>query len=278
MQPTTKQVSPPGCHAEGCRVNTTVLVRQDLLVELTDAGLAPLLLLPVNLSGSGSLEAGGVYRYRVNTPADHDGSEGMQALYEVPYADGGWDLGRAVLLTSFRCTNLTLASRESGASPSFPRTSDGGYVIFDGNDGHRPASTPPPFGNHGFHLGVVGPGVDAGFRWQASPWGTWNVSEASAVVDGVNGTLYYITPSTMDGRFGGNDTVQYGGSNAHLQGSNIVYGFPGEVGPPWAWCTWRLTAPTPPSVRIAASDARSYYSPLTVALAHPPAPAVLPRR
>jgi hypothetical protein len=46
------------------------------------------------------------------------------------------------------------------------------------------------------------------FAWQASPWGTWEVGTAPEALDGINGTRYFITPETMDGRFGGNDTVQ----------------------------------------------------------------------
>jgi hypothetical protein len=42
------------------------------------------------------------------------------------------------------------------------------------------------------------------------------------------GLRYFIDPKTMDGRFGANDTIQYGGSNAHVAGANIVVGFPGE--------------------------------------------------
>ena len=71
------------------------------------------------------------------------------------------------------------------------------------------------------------PGANASLKWQASPWGEWDVAGSPIVLDGINCTLHTIT--NADGRFGANDSsIQYGGSYALVQGSNIVYGFFGE--------------------------------------------------
>ena len=35
------------------------------------------------------------------------------------------------------------------------------------------------------------------------------VGSEPETLDGINGTRWFITPDTMDGRFGANDTVQY---------------------------------------------------------------------
>jgi hypothetical protein len=115
---------------------------------------------------------------------------------------GQWDFTQAKLLSSFSATNLTLAARVSGSAIAFPTTSKGDLVIFDGNDGHKAPSVKVPLGNHGFHLGVIKPGKAASFLWQASPWGTWQLDNASTTIDGINATRYFISPETMDGRFG----------------------------------------------------------------------------
>ena len=224
VQSTTTRVvqkPKPGCHGAHCpESNVTETVEHLEAVELTAAGnVVPLLVLP-GIAGSAAIEAGGVIRYSVT-------NQTAQSIYEMPFSAGNWTFpGR--LVTSFAATNLTLAARISGAVPTYPTTATGDLVVFDGSDGHRPTSIKPPFGNHGMHLGVVRPGAGAGFKWQASPWGTWQVGSEPETLDGINGTRYFITPDTKDGRFGGNDTVQYGGSNAHVAGPNIVYGFPGE--------------------------------------------------
>jgi hypothetical protein len=218
----------PACHGNDkvCTcdyLNRTEEVQETVLVELpSSGGIRPLLTLSKAIAGNAMLHKGGVVRYSVTTKSE-------QTIFEAPYSQRNWTFPGA-LLSSFPVSNATLACRVSGAAPTFPRTASGDLVVFDGNDGHRPGKLgmPWPFGNHANHLGVIEQGANASWKWQGSPWGTWQVGNESETLDGINGTRYFITPDTMDGRFGGNDTVQYAGSNAHVQGTSIVYGFPGE--------------------------------------------------
>lgn len=231
------------CHGNGdvCQclfLNETKLVQQTVLVELAATGIVPLLVLNQTIAGSAMLHEGGVIRYSITQQLSHSQNKSqnahlgeVQAVYESPYVAGArtWRFP-GDLLSSFAFDNTSLASRVSGSVPTFPLTSTGELVVFDANDGHRPGKDglPYPYGNHGNHLGVVSHGEHAAWKWQSSPWGTWAVGNQSEVLDGVHGTRWFITADTMDGRFGANDTVQYAGSNAHTQGSTIVYGFPGE--------------------------------------------------
>ena len=80
----------------------------------------------------------------------------------------------------------------------------------------------------GVHLGVVAAGPNqTSFKWRASPWGTWDVQKSPITLDGINCTFHSI--SNADGRFGANDSaINYAGSYAMVEGTNIAYGFFGE--------------------------------------------------
>ena len=99
-------------------------------------------------------------------------------------------------------------------------------MIFDGGSGKNESYNPHP--NQGMHLGVVAPAANqSSFKWQASPWGTWDVATSPIVLDGVNCTFHAI--SNAHGRFGANDSaIQYAGSYPMVDGHNIVFGFFGE--------------------------------------------------
>jgi hypothetical protein len=235
------------CHGNAdvctCKyLNETEYVQETVLVELPSSGggIHPLLTLDKSLAGNAMLHEGGVVRYSVTTKSE-------QAIFEAAYSQRNWTFP-GTLISSFSIDNTTLACRVSGSTPSFPRTASGEVVVFDANDGHRPGKLgmPWPFGNHGNHLGVINRGENASWKWQSSPWGTWQVGNESETLDGINGTRYFITQATMDGRFGGNDTVQYAGSNAHVQGTSIVYGFPGEFFHNAEASQWRTLAHSPP--------------------------------
>ena len=117
-----------------------------------------MLVLPGSIAGSAAIEAGGgggVIRYSVTHHT-------TQAIYEMPFSAGNWTFpGR--LVTSFAGPT----SRSRPGSPARcrpiqqPATAAGDLVIYDGSDGHRPASIKPPFGNHRMHVGVVRPGASA---------------------------------------------------------------------------------------------------------------------
>lgn len=204
-----------------------------VIVELVDAtGLKVIAKLP-SFMGSSSLEPAGVLRYAVTDIQLHDGSPGVQSIYEVPYdaALGNWTLpdkadgGR--LLTSYATASNKLHSSFSGTKATFPSTAAGDVVIFDAGTAKVESYNPHP--NQGFHLGVVGRGNGSRFGWQASPWGFWAVDDVPSQLDGVNVTLHYITNETKDGRFGANDSaINYAGSYAMVSGHSIVYGFFGE--------------------------------------------------
>ena len=198
---------------------------KDSLVELPSDGTGLRLIYQLP-SGGYSLERGASLRYSVDHWQRGSQAAGVQEIWEVAYdvAAGNWSLpGR--LVTSFATASDQLASRFAGVQPSFPTTAKGDFVIFDGATGKNESYNHAP--NQGNHLGVVKPGANSSFTWQASPWGEWDVAGSPIVLDGINCTFHAIT--NADGRYGGNDSaINYGGSYAQVEGHNIVYGFFGE--------------------------------------------------
>ena len=147
----------------------------------------------------------------------------------MAYKDGNWTFP-GELIAAFNTTAWQLAARFSGVLGTYPRTASGDVVIFDGSTGKNESFNPTP--NQGHHLGLVSPATadaDSTWRWQASPWGSWDVVAYPAVLDGHNVTLHNITQATMDGRFGANDTaINYAGSYAMVLDHTLIYGFFGE--------------------------------------------------
>ena len=85
------------------------------------------------------------------------------------------------------------------------------------------------------------------WKWQASPWGWWNLTTGPEIVLGTemffthdwqtmvslcNGytvTTQVIDPAMLDGRYGAQDSgVVYAGNQAMVHGDDVVYGFHGE--------------------------------------------------
>jgi hypothetical protein len=181
-------------------------------------------MLPKGLDAN--LEDGAVLRYKMDHWSRGVQTVGVQEIWEVPYSLGGWDLESATLATSFDTASNRLASRFSGVHPTFPKTTAGDYIIFDGGTGKNESYN--KFPNQGFHLGAVAPGQNqTSMKWQGSPWGFWDIAKTPIQLDGVNCTLHTI--SNADGRFGANDSaINYAGSYSMVTGHSIVYGFFGE--------------------------------------------------
>ena len=182
-----------------------------------------------------------------------DWTNKTQMFYSAPYnpATGNWSMpAKPVAMIHGREGSLFMSS--SFAGPRYPKTSDGNMVIFDAGTGQETWVHSP---NQGNHLGSLMPlhklataaaGVSP-WKWQASPWGTWNLTKGPNQVFGTD--TYFtrdwqglvrlchgfsvstsvIDPSMLDGRYGAKDSgVQYAGNVPMAVGDDVVYGFHGE--------------------------------------------------
>jgi arabinan endo-1,5-alpha-L-arabinosidase len=184
------------------------------------------------LPANGQIDADGAYNFFV-TETHKDGS-GSFAVYSAPLvfdaasgaANFTCDFASPARTGCVRLANVSapyaaqsLAPRESFGGFTLPRTSDGRLVILD-------ASTQR---NGGFHLGLLD-ATGSSWVWQASPWGAWDYLADWQVMQpgNVNVSVGYLTPETVDGRFGANDdSINYAGNKAMVDGNDIVIGFHG---------------------------------------------------
>ncbi len=174
----------------------------------------------------------------------------VQSVYSAKFDPGSMShLLPGTLLASVTTRGDKLAARFSIPGARYPITASDKLVFFDAGTGKaRPGSG--ELTNQGYHLGAVqlSEGETAkAWAWQASPWGTWELTESAPQLlgeklihtmgpngaeffyKGYNISQYEITAQTMDGRFGANDTaINYAGSYAMASGDQIVYGFHGE--------------------------------------------------
>jgi hypothetical protein len=86
--------------------------------------------------------------------------------------------------------------------PTYPTSTSGVTITFN------------PGKSQGFHLGGLGSG-DSGWRWRASPSGSWHVDPDENPVDG-------------EGRFELGHGVQYGGNVVMSAAGQVIYGYHGE--------------------------------------------------
>ena len=186
-----------------------------------------------------------------------DWTNNTQEFYHAAYetGTGNWTLpGKLIGRIHGKSGSLFYSPAFGGSN--FPRTSDGNIVVLDASTGSAKDSAHPNQGNHLGSLSPVAPlneareraaaGVSA-WKWQASPWGWWNLTSGPEIVLGAetyfthdwqgmvslcNGytvTTQVIDPAMLDGRYGAKDSgVVYAGNQAMVHGDDVVYGFHGE--------------------------------------------------
>ena len=151
-----------------------------------------------------------------------------------------WEDLPGTLLASINVTKASLAARGSMASVRTPSTGSELLVVFDASSGKPQQEASDGCGiscNRQMHLGVAritnGPSA---FKWQASPWGSWNASWSDwQIFQPGNVSMQVMQIHEPNGVWGGNDTgVGFAGSTAMTMGNHtIIVGFYGEG---WKGC------------------------------------------
>jgi len=139
---------------DGRTIGMCRLGQHTVLAELCrGGGLRPIAAVPQGLAAN--LEENASVRYAVSHFQRGSQAVGNQTIWEVPYdAGGNWTFpGHPV--ASFAAASDTLTCRSSGVHATYPKTSTGGFVVFDGGTGRNESYNHAP--NQGYHLGVVRP-------------------------------------------------------------------------------------------------------------------------
>jgi hypothetical protein len=210
------------------------------VVELRDDGMHVLLHLA---KGQCSMTASGSLRTLVtHTEGASMWQEAFEAKPVVDRDTGAitWGDLPGVLLASFNVTRASLAARGSMAAARVPSTDSGLLVVFDASTGKPQKGASDGCGmscNAGMHLGVVDlTDGSSGFKWSASPFGTWNASYSDwQTFQPGNVSMKVMQIHEPAGVWGGNDTgVGYAGSTPMTLGDHtVIVGFYGEG---WKGC------------------------------------------